>query len=81
MHDGDWCHKYIADLTMQDIKCRQAVELQKKLDQKERGVADSLIALAASALIMAWKLESSPRSPTYLLKVDSLLYDPGILCF
>ena len=45
------------------------MELQKKLDQKERGVADGLIALASTALITAWKLESPPRSPTYLLKV------------
>ena len=44
-------------------------------------MADGLIALAATALITAWKLEPSPRSPTYLLKVGCLLLDPGISCF
>ena len=75
-----WCCQSISDVTMGNPSCRQAVVLQKDLDQKERGIADGLIALAASALITAWKLESNPRSPTYLLKVDCLLYSSGTFC-
>ena len=52
---------------------RSAAELQKDLDQKERGVADALVALAVTALLTAWKMEAEPRPPTYLLKVSPVL--------
>ena len=45
--------------------------LQKDLDQKERGIADALIAPAVAALVTAWKMEALPKPPTYLLKVAS----------
>ncbi len=47
--------------------------LQEDLDQKERGIADALIAPAVAALVTAWKMEAAPKPPTYLLKVASLL--------
>lgn len=39
------------------------------MDEKERGIADNLAALAAGDLIAAWKLEAAPRKPDRLLKV------------
>ena len=51
-------------------ECRNAADLQQGLDHKERGVADALVALAATALMTAWKLEPAPRSSTYLLKAS-----------
>lgn len=49
---------------------RQAAALEGGLDEKERGIADGLVALAAGALIAAWKLEPAPRLPNRLLKVS-----------
>ncbi len=57
---------------------RSAAELQKDLDQKERGIADALVALAVIALLTAWKLEAEPKPPTYLLKVRSVA---GSFCY
>ncbi len=51
------------------IVCRQAAVLESGLDEKERGCADGLVALAAGALLAAWKLEATPRRPHRLLKV------------
>lgn len=48
---------------------RQAAALEKDLDEKERGFADNLAALAAGDLVAAWKLEAAPREPNRLLKV------------
>lgn len=53
-------------------ECRSAADLQQGLDHKERGAADALVALAATAFVTAWKLESAPRSSTYLLKASSI---------
>ena len=39
------------------------------LDAKERGVADECLAMAARALLAAWRLEGCPRSPRRLLQV------------
>ena len=51
--------------------CRQATVLERRLDEKERGIADGLIALAAGALTAAWKLEATPRRQHRLLRVSS----------
>ena len=53
-------------------ECRNAADLQQGLDHKERGAADALVALAATAFVTAWKLESAPRSSMYLLKASSI---------
>ena len=48
---------------------RRAAELEAALDEKERGTADALVALAAGALVAAWRLEEAPRQPQRLLRV------------
>ena len=54
--------------------CRQAAVLEHRLDEKERGIADKLVALVAGALTAAWKLEATPRRPHRLLRVSSRKY-------
>ncbi len=44
--------------------------LYEGTDEKDRGPADDLPVLAISALVAAWKLDSS-RQPKHLLQVDS----------
>ncbi len=43
--------------------------MESGLDEKDRGIADGLVALAAGALVAAWKLETTPRRPHRLLNV------------
>ncbi|KAK9902038.1 hypothetical protein WJX75_002093 [Coccomyxa subellipsoidea] len=52
---------------------RQATVLERRLDEKERGIADGLIALAAGALTAAWKLEATPRRQHRLLRAVLVL--------
>ena len=42
------------------------------LDAKERGAADECLAMAAGALLAAWRLEGCPRSQRHLLQVLGL---------
>ena len=51
---------------------RRAAALEAALDEKERGVADGLVALAAGALVAAWRLEPPPRQPQRLLWVRAI---------
>lgn len=53
---------------------REAAALEGDLDEKERGMADNLAALAAGDMVAAWKLEAPPRKPDRLLKVSLLTW-------
>jgi hypothetical protein len=55
------------------VDCRSAAVLEADLDEKERGMADNLVALAAGYLVASWKLEPTPRRPDCFLKVLSSL--------